>query len=280
MANAAQTTVKKTENAKFNSNFASWVIPICIIVGVLIYKFVMGNPSNFEGGIVNETAEPVKEGAGHWLGIIYKGGFIVPILMGLILLNLSIAIERFITIRKAAGKGSAQTFVAKIRSLLSAGNVDAAIKECDVQQGSVANVVKSALIKYKEMEIETGMDVDQKVLAIQKEVEEATTLELPMLEKNLVITATLASVSTLVALLGTVLGMIRAFSALGTGGAPDSAQLAAGISEALINTALGIMNSAIAIVLYSTFTSQIDKITYAIDEAGYSIVQTFAAKNK
>lgn len=280
MANAAQSTVKKTENAKFNSNFASWVIPICIVVGILIYKFVMGNPSNFEGGIVSSTAEPVKEGAGHWLGIIYKGGFIVPILMGLILLNLSIAIERFLTIRKASGKASAQVFVGKIRSLLSAGNVDAAIKECDIQKGSVANVVKSALVKYKEMETETTMDVDQKVLAIQKEVEEATTLELPMLEKNLVITATLASVSTLVALLGTVLGMIRAFSALGTGGAPDAAQLAGGISEALINTALGIMNSAIAIILYASFTSQIDKITYAIDEAGYSIVQTFAAKHK
>jgi len=101
-----------------------------------------------------------------------------------------------------------------------------------------------------------------------------------MLEKNLVIIATMASVSTLIALLGTVLGMIRAFSALGAAGAPDSTALANGISEALINTALGIANSAVAIIMYNVFTTKIDKITYTIDEAGFSIVQTFASQTK
>jgi biopolymer transport protein ExbB len=130
------------------------------------------------------------------------------------------------------------------------------------------------------MESKTEMDTDHKIIAIQKELEEATTLELPMLEKNLVIIATMASVSTLIALLGTVIGMIKAFSALGTGGAPDSVGLANGISEALINTALGIGNSAVAIIMYNVFTTKIDKITFTIDEAGYSIVQTFAEKHK
>ncbi|UKJ07727.1 MotA/TolQ/ExbB proton channel family protein [Solitalea lacus] len=278
MANAAQQTAKKVENTKFNSNFAAWVIPTCVVVGILIYKFILGSPSNFEGGVVG--GHPIAEGAGHYLGLVYMGGVIVPILLSLVLINLTVAIERFITISAASGKGSAQAFVSKVRSLLNAGNVDAAIKECDIQKGSVANVVKSTLVKYKEMETASGMDVDQKVLAIQKEIEESTTLELPMLEKNLVITATLASVSTLFALLGTVLGMIKAFSALGNAGAPDSAALAVGISEALINTALGIGNSAIAAVFYAYFTTRIDTITYAIDEAGYSIVQNFAAKHK
>lgn len=278
MANAAQQTAKKVENTKFNSNFAAWVIPTCIAVGILIYIFVLGSPSNFEGGVVG--GHPIAEGAGHYLGLVYMGGYVVPILLSLVLINLTVAIERLITISAASGKGSAQAFVSKVRSLLGAGNVDAAIKECDIQKGSVANVVKSTLLKYKEMENETGLDVDQRVLAIQKEVEESTTLELPMLEKNLVITATLASVSTLFALLGTVLGMIKAFSALGNSGAPDSAALAVGISEALINTALGIGNSALATVFYAYFTTRIDTITYAIDEAGYSIIQTFAAKHK
>jgi biopolymer transport protein ExbB len=195
-------------------------------------------------------------------------------------MSITFSIERFLTIGKAQGKGSAEQFVRRVQGHLSAGNVDAAIAECDKQQGSVANVVKSSLNKYKEMEVATGMDKDQKVLAIQKELEEATTLELPMLEKNLVIIATMASVSTLIALLGTVIGMIKAFSALGTGGAPDSVGLANGISEALINTALGIGNSAVAIIMYNVFTTKIDKITYTIDEAGFSIVQTFAEKHK
>ncbi|MBC7382423.1 MAG: MotA/TolQ/ExbB proton channel family protein [Bacteroidia bacterium] len=267
----------KQESA-FKSQFASFAIPILVLTGILIYMFVLGNPSNFENN--DPKGHPVPEGVGHVLGLIYKGGFIVPILLSLVLMSITFSIERFLTIAKAQGKGNAESFVRKIQGHLSANNVDAAIGECDQQQGSVANIVRAALVKYKEMETTTGMDRDQKVLAIQKELEEATTLELPMLEKNLVIIATMASVSTLIALLGTVIGMIKAFSALGTGGAPDSVGLANGISEALINTALGIGNSAVAIIMYNVFTTKIDKITFTIDEAGYSIVQTFAEKHK
>jgi len=271
-------TVSKKEEGKAGSIFASLAIPMLVVVGFLLWKFVLGSPSNFADGETKHT--PIKEGIGATLGLIYLGGFIVPILLSLVLMSITFSIERFLTIAKASGKTSSESFVRKVKTQLSAGNVDAAIKECDAQQGSVANVVKAALHKYKEMEGESTMDKDQKVLAIQKEIEEATSLELPMLEKNLVIIATMASVSTLVALLGTVLGMIKAFSALGNAGAPDSSALAVGISEALINTALGIGNSAIAIIMYNVFTTKIDKITYTIDEAGFTIVQNFAAAHK
>jgi biopolymer transport protein ExbB len=107
-----------------------------------------------------------------------------------------------------------------------------------------------------------------------------TQLEMPMLEKNLVIIATIASIATLLGLLGTVLGMIKAFAALATAGAPDAVALANGISEALINTALGIGTSALAIILYNYFTSKIDALTYGIDEASYSIIQNFTTQSK
>lgn len=267
----------KSESS-MKSNFAAFAIPILVVTGILIYKFVLGYPGNFEGGDPNN--HPVAEGIGNVLGLVYKGGFIVPILLSLVLMSITFSIERFLTINRAQGKSNAEGFVRKVQGHLSSNNVDAAIAECDKQQGSVANVVRAALVKYKEMAGKSDMDTDNRILAIQKELEEATTLELPMLEKNLVIIATMASVSTLIALLGTVLGMIRAFAALGTGGAPDSVGLANGISEALINTALGIGNSAIAIIMYNVFTTKIDKITFTIDEAGYSIVQTFAEKHK
>ena len=80
-------------------------------------------------------------------------------------------------------------------------------------------------------------------------------------------------------LLGTVLGMVRSFAAMANAGAPDSVALSTGISEALINTAFGIGTGALAVVMYNYFTTKIDKLTYSIDEAGYSIVQTFAAKH-
>ena len=101
-------------------------------------------------------------------------------------------------------------------------------------------------------------------------------------EKNLVFLSTIASIATLLGLLGTVVGMIRAFSNLGadSGGSGAAAQLSVGISEALYNTALGIGTSAFAIIFYNIFTTKIDGITYGIDESGFTLTQTFASLYK
>jgi len=122
--------------------------------------------------------------------------------------------------------------------------------------------------------------LSKKTKQIATKIEESTSLELPSLEQNLPILATIASVATLVALLGTVIGMIKAFAALATTGNPDPGALAAGISEALINTAIGIGTSAIAIIMYNFFTGMIDTLTYGIDEIGFSIAQTFESTRK
>lgn len=255
--------------------FATIVIPLVLLVGYLVYTYILGDPSHFEGG--DTKGHPVQ---GDFLGMMYKGGVLVPILMGAFLLVWTVFFERMFTLASAGGKGSTQNFVRKIQHALSSGDINGAITECDTQKGSVANVLRAGLEKYKEVEKEPAMDRDQKVLSIQKEIEEATSLELPMLERNLVILATLSAIATLMGLLGTVLGMIRAFSAIATSGAPDAVALSTGISEALINTALGISTSAFAIIFYNYFTTRIDGMTYAIDEAGNSITQTFAAKHK
>jgi len=260
---------------KLNSGI---IIVVLIIVAGLLYNFVLGSPSNFEGDDINN--HPIPEGFGHWLGIIHKGGVIVPVLMSFFLMVLTFSIERLVTITLATGSGNLDSFVRNVKSLLSNGNVEGAKAAADKQKGSVGNVIKSVLTKYGAIANDSSMDKDQKVASLQKELEESTALELPMLEQNLAIIATLVSVSTLVGLLGTVLGMIKAFSALANAGAPDSAALSTGISEALINTALGIGTSAIATIAYNYFTSKIDGLTYNIDEIGFSIMQNFASKEK
>jgi biopolymer transport protein ExbB len=126
---------------------------------------------------------------------------------------------------------------------------------------------------------ETDVDKESKITAIKQELEEAAALELPMLSKNLVILSTCASIATLVGLIGTVLGMIRSFSAMANAGAPDTTALSVGISEALINTALGITGSCIAIIMFNYFSNRIDTLTHGIDEAGFSVASTFAAKH-
>jgi biopolymer transport protein ExbB len=209
------------------------------------------------------------------------GGIIIPILLGMFLMVLTFSIERLLTISKALGSGSIADFIRKVQYHLANRNVDAAMAECDKQRGSVANVMRAGLRRYKEMTTVGDLSTDQKVLAIQKEVEEATALELPMLQKNLVFLSTITSVGTLVALLGTVMGMIRSFSALGEGGGAGAAgDLAIGISEALYNTALGIGTSAIALIMYNVFTTKIDSITYGIDESGFTLTQSFASLYK
>lgn len=275
MANAPKPTTAKKESSG-SSIFASLSIVLCILVGILLWKFVMGDPANFEGGDP-ANGHPLP---GNYFGMVYKGGYVVPVLMGLFLMVIVFSFERFFVINKATGKGNIDAFVKRVQVFIGSGNIDSAIAECDKQEGSVANVIKSGLRKYKEMEVEPKMDTEQKCLAIQKDIEEATALEMPMLEQNLTVIATLVSIGTLMGLLGTVTGMIKAFAALSTAGSPDQAALANGISEALINTATGISTSALAIVMYNIFTSKIDKLTYAIDEAGFSIVQTYASTHK
>ena len=275
MANAPKPIMAKKESSG-SSIFASSSIVICVLIGFLLWKFVMGDASNFEGGDA-ANGHPLP---GNYFGMVYKGGFIVPVLMGMLLMVIIFSFERFFVINKATGKSNADAFVKNIQKFLSEGHVDSAVAECDKQEGSVANVIKAGLMRYKEMEQDAKMNTEQKCLAIQKDIEEATALEMPMLEQNLTVIATLVSVGTLMGLLGTVTGMIKAFSALSSAGSPDQATLANGISEALINTATGISTSALAIIMYNVFTSKIDKLTYSIDEAGFSIVQTYASTHK
>ncbi len=260
---------------KNSSNFLVNLIVVvaCIVVGVVLYKFVLGNTSHFADG---EKREKAKD----FMGQMYSGGFVVPILMATLLTLLCFIVERALTIIRAKGKMDAGEFVRKVQYHLANKNIDAAIAECDKQSGSVGNVMRSGLVKYREMTTNRELDTDQKVLNIQKEIEEATALELPMLEKNLVFLSTIASCATLLGLFGTVMGMIRSFAAMSNAGAPDASALASGISEALINTALGISTSFFAIIAYNFFTTIIDGITYGIDESGFTLTQSFAATYK
>lgn len=264
---------KKTSGG-FSSIVASISIVIALVIGICIYKFIFGDPSNFVNNDPN--LEPLNS---NLMGTIYKGGFIVPILLAVNLVIIIFSVERFITLAKGKGRGNINTFVEKIKGLLEAKDIKSAIAECDKQRGSLANVVRAGLERYENVQHDAVLNKEQKLESIKKELEEATALELPMLSKNLVILSTCASIATLIGLIGTVLGMIKSFQAMG-GGTPDTAQLSVGISEALINTALGITGSTIAIIMFNFFSTKIDQMTYSMDEASFTIVQDFSASEK
>jgi biopolymer transport protein ExbB len=260
---------KKSTSGGFSFMSALIAIIVCIAIGILIHVYVLGASGNFDA-----EGHP-KEG--NYLGMMYSGGFIVPILMAIFMIIVTFSIERLITVGKAKGKGKADEFLRSIKSLLASNQYDEAIALCDKQQGSLANVVRQGIEKLQTVQNDGSLNSEEKIEAVQKELEEATSLELPMLSKNLSIITTCATIATLWGLIGTVLGMIRSFAAMSAAGSPDTAALATGISEALINTALGISGSVVGIIMYNYFSSRVDAITHSMDEAGYSLLHTLKA---
>ena len=229
---------------------------------------VLGNPDNFIGG----------DRAGHpanLMGTVYKGGIVVGIILTLLLSVICLGVERFFALKTAFGKMSLPKFTSQVKELIKKGDFDGAKALCDKMQGSVANVVSASIAAYKDVESNSTMKKAQKIAKIQQAHEEATQLEMPTLQMNLPIVATIVTLGTLTALFGTVLGMINSFQALSSGGGADSMALSAGISEALVNTASGILTSWFAVVIYNFFTNKIDKLTYALDEVGYTIATTY-----
>ncbi len=273
---ATKTTASPKKSAGFQGvRSAIWIIVAMFIIAVCIYKFVLGDPANFVGG--DPEGEVLN---GNMLGTIYKGGVVVPVLITLILTVLCLSIERYLAQRTAFGKMSTTKFVVAIKKALAENNFVEAQNLCDKQRGTIANVVGASLNAYKEMENTTGIKKAQKIAKIQQAHEEAVQLEMPTLQMNMPMLATLVTLGTLTALFGTVTGMIKSFAALASGGGGDSVALSTGISEALINTALGILTSWLAVIAYNFFSNRIDKLTYALDEIGYTIAQTYEANHE
>ena len=215
------TTTKAAAPAKKNSGFqgvkAAWIIlVICAIAGYSVWYFVMGNPDNFIGG--DRSGHPA-----NLLGTVYKGGFVVGLILTLLFTVVCLGFERFFAIKAASGKMNLAKFTAEVKNAIKAQDFAKATDLCNKMQGSV----------------------------------------------------TIVSLGTLTALFGTVLGMIGSFQALSAGGGADSMALSAGISEALVNTASGILTSWVATVVYNFFSNKIDKLTYALDEIGFTIAATY-----
>ncbi|MCX7736202.1 MAG: MotA/TolQ/ExbB proton channel family protein [Candidatus Kapabacteria bacterium] len=251
------------------------VITLAMAIAFSIYLFYFGNPNNFE-----DPASKKKPKQGNIVGMIYTGGPIVGILIGLIIIVITFTFERYFSINKAKGKGNTAVYLKKVLEYLQAGNYDDALRECEQQRGSLANIMRAAIERFKTIEHDDNYPTEKKLAEVQRAIDEATNLETPLLEKNLVILSTVASISTLFGLLGTTIGMIRAFAAFGETGTVDATQLAIGISEALYNTAGGLMGAIIGIVAYNFFTTKVDDYVYMIDEAILGVTQIFTIRTK
>ena len=211
---------------------------------------------------------------------VYMGGPLVTLLIMILLMLLAFVVERFLSLRVAKGKSSVQVFFKNLINHLQSNDFESALAACDKQRGTTANVLRAGIERYMRIRDDKEMNPEKKMAATQAAIEEANALEGPLLERNLIAMSTIASIATMVGLLGTTIGMIRAFAATGqaAGGVIDAQQLATGISEALVNTAGGLLSGILGIFFYNFFVNKVDSFNYTTDEATYEVLQLLKTK--
>src|SRR5512140_3217311 len=203
---------------------------------------------------------------------IRRGGPLLVSGLACFFLLITFCSERLVVLWRAGGRGNVPGFLGVLRQSLGTGDLPQAIGACKRQGGSLANVVGAGLERYQDLR-GTGSDKKEMLSETRQAIQVATALEAPHLERNLTAFSTIASIATMIGLLGTTIGMIRAFQAMSHAGAPDATQLALGISEALVNTALGLTTAIIAIVLYNYFTMRVDSFNNEVEETSWAVLE-------
>ncbi len=210
---------------------------------------------------------------------VRQGGPLLIVGLTLLFLAFTFCIERLLVLWRAGGRGNVAKFARSLKEAVHADDLDQAVAACKIQGGSLANVVGAGLERYRELRT-VVQDKKELLAETRRALAESNALESPHLERNLTALSTIASIATLVGLLGTTIGMIRAFRAMSHAGAPDATQLALGISEALVNTALGLTTAIIATVLYNYFTTRVDDFNNLTEETVYEVLQLLEHKKE
>jgi biopolymer transport protein ExbB len=260
---------------KQRSFFTLIVLGGALVAAILIHNFILGTESHFQK---LPTGAVDFDSPTDLLGTMHTGGLLVPALITLTIMVMTFVFERLFSLAKAQGKGNVNAFLKRVEDKVKNGDIQGAIGECDAQRGSCANIIRAGLEGFANS---SNTNPDKQIAELRRAIEEAMGLETPLLEKNLIAMSTIASISTMIGLLGTVIGMIRAFRALAnTGQASSATQLSIGISEALINTAGGLVAAIIAIVAYNFFTNKVDSFVYTIEESTVNVVELLSARAK
>jgi biopolymer transport protein ExbB len=197
-----------------------------------------------------------------------KGGIIMYIILFCSIVALAIFIERLWQIHRA--RMNTEKFMAEIGSTLRQNRIKDAIDICSNARGAVANILKAGILKH-----------DRPKSEIKEAIEEAGVYEVPELEKNISALATIAHVTPLLGLLGTVLGMVRAFQVIQEKGAVvNPGDLAGGIWEALITTVAGLSVAIPTFVAYNFLVSRVGRIILDMEKSSTDLVNILAQRQK
>ncbi|MDA8121964.1 MAG: MotA/TolQ/ExbB proton channel family protein [Deltaproteobacteria bacterium] len=180
------------------------------------------------------------------LDLFFKGGFAMYPLLALSVVTVAIAIERVIYLRRA--RTDASEFMGVIHDLLSRNALDEAYKHCESTSGPISGIIQSGLKNQRRGRQE-----------VVRAIEDAGALEVAKLEKGILVLQTISKIAPLIGLFGTVTGMIRSFQAMGGAGGENPRMVAAGIAEALVATAGGLVVAIPAYFLSFYFMNKVGK---------------------
>jgi len=215
-------------------------------------------------GISTDDAIPTR----HLLDIFEDGGMLMLPLVGCSFILVVFVFERLITLRR--GRVIPRPFVKRFLHQLRSGelNQQAAMEICQESRSPVADVFAAAVRKWGRPAVE----VEQALL-------DAGERAVNGLRRYLRVFNGVATVSPLLGLLGTVVGMIRAFNAIATSSAMGRPELlASGISQALLTTAAGLSIAIPALICYLYFVSRVDQLIIEIDALGQNVVEVVSAE--
>lgn len=203
---------------------------------------------------VDSTGAAVQDSASvSVLDLILNGGwFMVPLFL-LSLLAVYIFIERLLTIKRAAK--TPDTFNEKIKQLVLNGDINGARLLCNQSDTPVARMLEKGLSR-----------IGSPLKNIEVSIENVGRIEIYKLEKNLSLMATISGAAPMIGFLGTVTGMINAFIAIAQEeGSVSPKLLSAGIYEAMITTAAGLVVGIIAYLMYNYLVAQVQKVVHKME---------------
>lgn len=187
------------------------------------------------------------------------------------IIGLTYIIERAIALFKLRPRMKVEQLVSRITDALRSDNIMEAVSICEEAGGPLANVLKAGLLLYSQRMIEEKAVTKDD---ISEAIDEAAMLEVPLFERNMVVLSTVYQVSPLFGLLGTVTGMVKAFTSIALKGTGDPQLLAGGISEALLTTVIGLAIAIPVMIAYQYFMSVIDRRVLEIEQISTEIVNT------
>lgn len=202
---------------------------------------------------------------------IVKGGPIMGPIILCSVMAFAIFLERTWYLRSV--KIDAKKFMQEISNKVKNNKVMEALDMCNATKGPIARIVKAGIMKY-----------DRQRQDIKESIEDAGVHELPLLEKNLGILATIAHVAPLLGLLGTVTGMVRAFQVIEEKAMSmvqvNPGDLAGGIWEALITTVAGLSVAIPTYVAYNYLVSRVDSFVFDMEKSATELVNLLSEQRE